>query len=376
MSTEAVRSLLEELVASGEERGLQVAAYHKGKLVIDAWAGQADAATGRAVDGDTLFCVFSTTKGILYAAVHLLAERGKLDYEDPVARYWPAFGARGKGRVTIRQVYDHSAGVPQMPDGATPRDICDWDTICAAIADLPLLWEPGTKTGYHGFTVGWILGEVLRRVDGRSVARFVQEEICAPLSLRNLFFGIPEEGESRVANLEDGPIPEGAPPPMPLFEKAIPPQLPASAVLFNQPDVRRACIPAGGGIMNARDLARFYASLATGVDGVRLLPPARVALMAREQRRDMDQVLGLEIRKGLGYFLPGPNAESISESPNSFGHPGAGGSVGYADPENALAVGFAKTRLLAPLDPLDASAVKVTARIRQVLGISAPGRRP
>jgi len=251
-----VKSLLEELVASGEERGLQAAAYHKGKLVIDAWAGPADASTGRVVDGDTLFAVFSTTKGITYAAVHLLAERGKLDYEDPVARYWPALAARGKGRVTIRQVFDHSAGVPQMPDGATAEDICDWDGICAAIADLPLLWKPGTKTGYHGFTIGWILGEIPRRVDGRPIARFVQEEICNPLGLRNLFFGIPEEVEGRVANLEDGPLPEGGPEPMPLLEKAIPPQLRASAVLFNQPQVRRASIPAGGGIMNARDLAR------------------------------------------------------------------------------------------------------------------------
>jgi len=197
----------------------------------------------------------------------------------------------------------------------------------------------------------------------------VQEEICAPLGLHNMFLGIPDQVEGRVARLEDAPLPEGAPVPLPLLEKAIPPQLPAAAALFNRGDVRRASIPAGGGIMNARDLARFYASLATGVDGVRLLSPKRIALVAREQRRDMDQVLGLEIRKGLGYFLPGANAESLSVSPSSFGHPGAGGSVGYADPENGLAVGFAKTRLVSPIDPKTAAGVKVTERIRQVLGI-------
>jgi CubicO group peptidase (beta-lactamase class C family) len=320
------------------------------------------------VDGDTLFTVFSTTKGILYACIHLLAERGKLSYDDTVARSWPAFAARGKAGVTIRQVLDHSAGVPQVPEGATAEDICDWDRMCGMVAELPPLWEPGTKTGYHAYTIGWILGEVLRRIDGRSVARFVQEEICTPLGLRNLFLGIPRSVEDRVALLEDAPEPEGLPEPLPLFEKAIPTHLPAAAVLFNRPDVRRASIPAAGGIMNARDLARFYASMATGVDAFRLLPPARVALAAREQRRDMDQVLGLEIRKGLGYFLPGENAESISDSPGAFGHPGAGGSVGYADPANGLAVGYTKTRLVSPVDRWSASAVKVTWKIREVLG--------
>jgi CubicO group peptidase (beta-lactamase class C family) len=366
----AVQSLLDDLVASGKELGLQVAAYRQGRLVIDAWAGVADARTGRKVDGDTLFTVFSTTKGITYTAIHILAERGLLDYDDPVARYWPAFAARGKSRVTIRQLLTHSAGVPQMPEGSTPEDLCDWDRICAAIADLPLLWEPGTMTGYHGYTVGWILGEVLRRIDGRPIAQFVKDEICAPLGLRNLFFGIPDEVENRVAFLEDGPIPENGPEPMLLLAKAIPEQLPAAATLYNCPDIRRACIPAAGGIMNARDLARHYACLATGVDGVRLLPPKRVALIAREQTRATDQVIGLNIRKGLGYFLHGENGESISDSPDSFGHPGAGGSVGYADPTQDLAVGFTKTRLTAPLDRMTGSDVKVSAKIQEVLSTS------
>ena len=365
----SIRLLLEDLVASGEELGLQVAAYHDGRLVVDTWAGLADATTGRKVDGDTLFTVFSSTKGIICGAIHLVAERGELRYDDPVARYWPAFAANGKDRVTIGQVLTHSAGVPQMPHGTTPEAICDWDWICAAIAELPLLWKPGTLTGYHAFTMGWILGEVLRRIDGRPVSRFVQEEICRPLGLRNLFLGIPDEHEARVAHLEDGPLPEGGPEPLPLLNEAIPPQLPASATLFNRADVRRACIPAAGGIMNARDLARFYASLATGVDGFRLLSPERVRLIAQEQTRSMDQVLGLEIRKGLGYFLPGQNGESISESAVSFGHPGAGGSVGYADPENRLAVGVTKTRLISPVDPMSASAVRVTKAIRIALGI-------
>ncbi len=370
-ANENVRLLLEQLVAGGEEIGLQVAVYHHGRLVIDAWAGLADTSSGRKVDGETLFTVFSTTKGIIYAAIHLLAERRALFYDDPVARFWPAFATRGKADVTVRQVLDHSAGVPQTPDGTTPEDICDWDRMCKALADLPALWKPGTKTGYHAYTIGWILGEVVRRIDGRSAARFVKEEICASLGLKNLFLGIPDDSavEARVATLVDGPIPQDLPAPPTLQEKAIPPDLQPGAVVFNRPDVRRASIPGAGGIMNARDLARFYASLAAGVDGVRLLPPDRVALIAREQRRDPDQVLGLEIRKGLGYFLPGPNAESIIDSPGAFGHPGAGGSVGYADPKNELAVGFAKTLLVSPVDRWSTSDVKVTAKIREVLGL-------
>jgi len=370
-ANETVRHFLEQLVAGGEEVGLQVAVYQHGRLVIDAWAGLADTATSRKVDGDTLFTVFSTTKGILYAAVHLLAERGSLSYEDPVARYWPDFAARSKAGITIGQVLDHSAGVPQMPEGTTVKDLCDWDRMCAAIADLPPLWEPGSKTGYHVYIIGWILGEVLRRIDGRPVSRFVQEEICSPPGLQNLFLGIPDGVESRVAALVDAPPPDPAPAgPLPLLEKAIPPHLPAAAVLFNLPEVRRACIPAAGGIMNARDLARFYASMvATGVDGTRLLPAERMALVARERRRDVDQVLGLEIRKGLGYFLPGPNAESIIDSPGAFGHPGAGGSVGYADPVHGLAVGFTKTLLVSPADRWKTTDVKVTRKIREALGI-------
>jgi CubicO group peptidase (beta-lactamase class C family) len=368
-ANESVRLFLERCVAGGEEIGLQVAAYHRGRLVIDAWAGFADGPAGRKVDGETLFTVFSTTKGIICAAIHMLADRGALSYDDPVARFWPAFAARGKAGITVRQVLDHSAGVPQMPEGATASDICDWDRICAAIAGLDPLWEPGTKTGYHAYTIGWILGEVVRRVDGRPAARFVKEEICEPLRLKNLFLGIPKEAESRVASLVDAPPPEEASAPLPLLEKAIPPHLPAGASLFNQPDVRRASIPGAGGIMNARDLARFYASLATGVDGIRLLPPERVALMGQEQRRDMDQVLGLEIRKGMGYFLPGPNAESIIGPPGTFGHPGAGGSVGYADPKDGLAVGLAKTLLVSPADRWSATDVKVTRKVREVLGL-------
>jgi CubicO group peptidase (beta-lactamase class C family) len=369
-ATAAVQALLDELVSDGQELGLQAVAYLNGELVIDAAAGVADRATGRPVDGDTLFTVFSTTKGITATCIHLLAERGKLDYDDPIARYWPEFAAHGKDRVTVRDALTHRAGVPQMPADVTPAALGDWDRMCAAIAAQPPLWEPSTQTGYHAYTFGWILGEVLRRIDGRPIAAFVQDEICAPLGVRDIYFGIPGAVEGRVATLENAPPPEGAPQPPAdaLIFRAIPPAVGTTGAVFNRPDVRRAVIPAGGGIMSARAVARHYAALIGEVDGVRLLPPERVAIATALQTDAQDLVLGLPTRKGLGYFLGGPRSP-MSERLTSFGHPGAGGSIGFADPEYGLAVGFTKNMLRTSLDPTQAAAFRVGQRIREALGI-------
>ncbi len=196
------QAALDDLVKRGVERGLQVAAYYNGELVVDAWAGVADASTGRIVDGDTLFTVFSTTKGVTATAIHLLADRGKLDYDTPIAVYWPEFGAHGKENVTVRQALTHTAGIPQMPYCVEPNDLSDWDGMCAAIADLQPLWKPGTRTGYHSVTFGWILGEVARRADGRSIAQIVQDDICRPLGITSLYLGIPATVEASVATIE------------------------------------------------------------------------------------------------------------------------------------------------------------------------------
>jgi CubicO group peptidase (beta-lactamase class C family) len=367
-ATAAVQSLLEEIIASGEETGLQAAAYLNGELVIDAAAGIADPDTGRSVDGDTLFTVFSTSKGVTATCMHLLAERGQLDYDAPVARYWPEFAARGKERVTVRDALTHRAGVPQMPDGLTPEDICAWDGITAAIADLPLLWEPGTKTGYHAYTFGWILGEVLRRIDGRQIAAFVQEEICAPLGMRDIYFGIPDDVEDRVAPLIGESLTENTGAEDTLLPRAIPPHLAPSARVHNRPDVRRASIPAGGGIMSARAVARHYAALIGEVDGVRLLPPERIRIATELQTDDVDLAIGFPIRKALGYFLGGPYSP-MSERITAFGHPGAGGSTAFADPRYGLAAGFTKNRLVTSMDPTQAAAYRVGTKIREALGV-------
>jgi len=352
------QELLDDLVASGAERGMQLAVYVGDELVVDAWAGVADPATGRRVDGDTLFPVFSTTKGIVATAIHMLADRGALDYDSPIASYWPEFGAHGKERVTVRHALAHTAGVPQMPEGVGAADMCDWDGMCRAIAGLAPLWEPGAATGYHALTIGWILGETARRVDGRPIARIVRDDICAPLGITSLYIGIPDSMEARVAILESAPaapvgsgLPLGAadadaPPPGVFAVRAIPPALQPLEEMFGRPDVRRAVIPAAGGIMNARAIARHYAALAAGeLDGVRLLTAERVRLASALQTKGSDLVAADPIRKGLGYFLDGPHM-SLGGLPAAFGHPGHGGSLGFADPAHRLAFGLTKNRIV------------------------------
>jgi CubicO group peptidase (beta-lactamase class C family) len=324
----AVRAHLETLVAGGEQLGLQVAAYLHGELVVDAWAGVADRATGRPVDGDTLFTVWSVGKGVLATCAHLLAERGQLDYDAPVAAYWPSFGAHGKDRATVRDALTHRTGVPHVPPGTTVVDLADWDAMCARIADQAPLWEPGTQTGYHFWTFGWIVGEVVRRVDGRPVGRFVQEEVCAPLGMRDVYFGIPDEAEPRVAVMElSSELADDPPAPESLAARVNPP---AFRDQLNRPELRRAALPGAGGVASARALARHYAALTgAGADGVRLLPPERLRIATTLQTDAQDVVLEFAPRKALGYWLgkgpapgaadPAPSAWSIWTSARSTG---------------------------------------------------------
>ncbi|MHB8645205.1 MAG: serine hydrolase domain-containing protein [Thermomicrobiales bacterium] len=367
-----VQALLDDLVRREVERGVQVAAYLDGEQIVDAWAGVADPTTGRAVDGETLFTVFSVSKGITATVIHLLAERGQLAYDEPVAAYWPEFGAHGKERITLRQVLAHTAGVPQMP--SSEQDILpDWDAICAGIADATPLWAPGTKTGYHGLTYGFILGEVARRVDGRPIAQIVQGDVCRPLGIRSLFFGIPDAVEPRVAPLENDASIEDAPSPPPdsYFERAMP-GLRFANQTFNRPEIRRASIPAGGGIMNARALARHYAALVgDGVDGVRLLSPERVKIATALQTDADDVVLGMPVRKALGYWLGGP-LSPYGERITAFGHGGYGGASGFADPQYRFAFALTKNRL-AVAPPGESTANRVASAVRAALGIPEAG---
>jgi CubicO group peptidase (beta-lactamase class C family) len=332
----AVAATLDALVRDGVETGVQVAAFLDGELVVDAWSGLADPSTGAKVDGDTLFNVFSVTKAIAATALHLQAERGLIEYDAPVAQYWPEFGANGKDNATVRHALTHRLGVPQMPAGMTPERMCDWTWMAQQIAALVPIFEPGSKTAYQAMTFGWIIGELVRRTDPkqRSFNRFVEEELCAPLGITDLYLGIPDSVDARVAILNNADAGNPPPPGTSLYAAATPPQVDLVPEVFERSDVRRACIPGVRGIMNARGAARFFAMLANGGDlaGIRLLSEQRVHSFSvpRANSDEPDPVFfgyPLPISQ-YGYWLAAERASVAAvKSRNAICHPGAGGSI-------------------------------------------------
>ncbi|MEE8398319.1 MAG: serine hydrolase domain-containing protein [Desulfobacterales bacterium] len=388
-ANEQVRGVLDRLVEDGTEVGIQVAAYLNGSLVIDAWSGMADPSAGIPVTADTLFMVASCTKGVVATCIHVLADRGSLEYDAPICRYWPEFAARGKENTTVRHALMHEAGIPQMPEMTSSMMILDWDKMCAAVADLEPLWEAGTKVGYHALTFGWILGEVIRKVDGRPVGQFVQEEICQPLGMRDIFIGIPEEDVSRVAKrMAPPPMPDMAPfPPDLLIFRAIPPALlndmeEQSADDFQ--DYIRASIPAANGVMTARALSRHYAMLAHGgaLDGARVLSDKGLKIAAEIQPQDLDEVVHAipgfprPIRRSLGYWHGGECVPSndyhgaTGLSVASFGHPGMGGMSAFADPEQGFSMAILKNFSTPMGGALPDSTYVVAQEIRRSLDLN------
>jgi len=345
-----VQEAIDQLVESGTERGMQVAVYQNGELVVDAVAGVADPSTGRPVTSGTPFYNFSIVKGATSTVAHILAERGLYGYDTRVVELWPEFGAHGKDTVTIRHVLNHSAGVPGIPLDTTPEDLCDWDKMCAAIADAELWWEPGTTSGYHAYTFGYIMGEIVRRTTGKPISQILREDVAGPLGVADeLYFGMPRSEHGRLAPLEDAPgsaeMAAAMPPDLPMF-KAGPAALFPTAALGNRSDILSADIPAGGKT-SARAIARMYASLLGEVDGVQLITPERLREVTAVSTSGIDEVFGMPSTWGLGYALglPGSSAEA---NPTAFGIGGAGGSFAYGDA--ATGIGFALTKNRLGLD--------------------------
>jgi CubicO group peptidase (beta-lactamase class C family) len=374
----AVQRAIDAAIASGREIGLQVAAYHRGRLVVDAWGGVADPTTGRLVDGDTLFNVYSVTKAVAATAIHMLVDRGRLDEESPVTRWWPEYAAHGKERTTVRDVLTHRACIPQMPEGVTPERMCDWEWMARAIADLEPLAEPGTKTLYLSMTFGWILGELVRRADPlhRSLGRFVREEIAQPLGISDLWIGIPDDVEPRIAKQVDAMVPVPADHLPPLFLASMPPAVALAPPVFERPDVRRAEVAGVGGIFNARSQARFWAMLAGGgeLDGVRLLSQELAATLntPRPNSDEPDPVMfGFPIPITIGgYWFGGDHPPVCSvKNPRAICHPGQGGSIGWADPDNRLAVAICHNRLFNPATREQDAILPIADALREALGL-------
>jgi CubicO group peptidase (beta-lactamase class C family) len=355
---EAVR---EAFAANFRERGEVGAAccvYVGGRPVVDIWGGVADEKTGREWAEDTPVLVYSTTKGVTAICAHHLAERGGLDLDAPVVRYWPEFGAEGKEATTVRQLLAHQAGLPTLEPKLNPADALAWDPAVEQLARQAPLWEPGTQHGYHAVTYGWLVGEVIRRATGRSVGRYLAEEIAGPLDL-DLWIGLPDRQQSRVARLRPAPpvrlsrderaaIPQAEldrlmamADPGSLLMRALNPTDPPFS--FNSSELRAAELPGANGIGTARSLARLYAATIGEVDGVRLLSPRTLAGATAEQSNGPDAVLGLVTRFGSGFFLP--SAFSPLMGPRSFGHAGAGGSLACADPDTGVAFAYVMNQM-------------------------------
>jgi CubicO group peptidase (beta-lactamase class C family) len=337
-ASEKVRAVLEQIVRDTPEIGLQVAAYLNGKLAVDAWAGMADEAKKVAVNGDTMFMTSSVTKGITATCMHLLVEKHRLSYDMPIVKVWPEFGQNGKEAATLRHALAHQTGVPQTPVGYTPDWLSDWDRMARGIAALKPMYPIGQRTAYHSLNYGYINGEILRRVDGRPIAQFLQDEICKPLGINRVYLGVPDGELHRVATLTDAP-------PAPADYDARMVGEPAGSLVaqvFNRRAVQQASIPGSGGLMSARGLARHYAMLANWgeLDGVRVLPEARIRAGIELQSFEWDEVYWVRVRRSLGYRR-GADTGPLA-SPEAFGHVGGGGNFGYADPARRLAIGFTK----------------------------------
>jgi CubicO group peptidase (beta-lactamase class C family) len=320
--------------------------YVGGRPVVDIWGGIADFETGRPWDEDTIVLVYSSTKGVTATAANLLVERGELDLGAPVADYWPEFAAAGKATVTVRAVLSHQAGLPVVDGEFTLDDVLAWDPVVAALATQAPRWEPGRAHGYHMRTFGWLVGELVRRVTGRTIGRFVADELAAPLGL-DFWIGLPEEHEPRCATL----IPAGDPdlvellPEGTLLREAIPNPggLFAYDERWNTRPFHAAELPSSNGIGDARSLARLYASLIGVVDGVRLLAPDTAKAAATPQARGADEVLMIQTAYGLGFMLP-PSLDEHA-GPAAFGHAGAGGSLALADPDAGFAFAYVMNQL-------------------------------
>ncbi|GAA3097131.1 serine hydrolase domain-containing protein [Streptosporangium carneum] len=342
----SVQAAVDELVDSGAERGVQVAVYRRGELVADAVAGVADPATGRPITSDTPVYSTSTGKGVTATVVHVLAERGAVDYDTPIADVWPEFAAHGKGKATVRHALTHATGVPGVPVGTTPQDLCDWDGMCAAIADATPWWEPGTRFGYHPQTYGHILGEVVRRVTGKRISQVLREEVAGPLGVADeLFFGVPESELGRLARIEDaGPameLPAEAMAQIPFFRvvdgyTAAPPAAMPDAAFSNRADVLGSDIPAGA-TMTARAVARMYDALLGGA----LVSPDRLRELSSPAVTGTDEVTGGPGTWGLGYSI---GLFTALGAPTLFGMAGSGGTAAFADTATGVSVGVTKNR--------------------------------
>lgn len=326
--------------------GASVAVTVDGAPVVDLWGGYADAARTRPWARDTIVTVYSATKGPVALCAHICADRGLLDFDAPVWRYWPEFAQNGKEGVLVRHVLTHTAGLPAIKAPLPREAIFDWQRMVTAIEQAPLWFEPGTTMAYHSVTYGFLVGELVRRVTGRSLGTYLREEVTAPLQA-DFYVGFGLELDERVAELIPAPaetdtVAQRAAEPESLAAKAYhnPPAHNQDRSIPNTRAWRAAEIPSVNGHGNARGLARIYAALACGgaLDGVRLLSAESVARAATVQIEADDAISGARTARCLGFT-------AVSGHPGALGHSGQGGSLGFADPAARMSFGYVPNQM-------------------------------
>jgi CubicO group peptidase (beta-lactamase class C family) len=351
---------------SNGEIGASVCLTVGGETVVDLWGGIANPKTGAAWTKDTVSIVFSCTKGATALCAHVLASHGKLDLDAPVVELWPEFGRHGKERVTTRMMLDHSSAVPALRAPVKESGPFEWDYMTARLADEVPFWQPGTRNGYHGFTFGWTVGEMVRRASGRSLGTFFREEVAKPLGL-DFWIGLPEEIEPRVAPIT--PYVYKAADAVTPFMRDLGTDKQSIASLFffnvgawrtkgaNARESHAAEIGAANGVTNARGLAGMYAPLANG--GATLVDAKTLARMGEVSMATHDDAtLRIPTRFALGFMksmdnrkrsmgaqLFGEDVDSVILASPAFGHVGAGGSLGFADPAAGLSFGYTMNRM-------------------------------
>ena len=352
-----VREVFAQNFRERDEIGAAVALTIDGRPVVDLWAGHADLMRSRPWERDTIVNVFSTTKGMTALCLHQLVEQGRVDLDAPVARYWPEFAQAGKGSIPVRFLLGHRSGLAAVKELLPAEALYDWDAMVTALAAEAPWWEPGSAHGYHAITFGWLVGEVVRRVSGKTLGTYFREAIAEPLGM-DFHIGLSDAEHHRVAEMSTVPLPD---PTADGFQLAMlmmsnPDGLSARAFMNppsigrgpNVPEWRRAEIPGANGHSDARSLARVYGAIARGgaADGVHVLSSESIARCHSELSHGPDLVLGVSTRFGHGFMLPQDRPDArIGNGTRCFGHPGAGGSLGFADVDAKIGFGYVMNRM-------------------------------